>query len=49
VSPVDETLCQVDLPAVPQILGERAQDLDENPFADPLLHAAMTRLIRRVV
>jgi hypothetical protein len=46
---VNEGLGQIDLAAITQILSERLEDLPEHTLADPLLHPAMARLIRRVL
>lgn len=46
---VDEGLGQIDLAAVTQVRCERLEDLPEHALRDPLLHAAMTGLVRRVL
>jgi len=45
---VDEGFTQIDLPAVPQVLGQALQQPIKAPRALPELKAAMARLIRRV-
>lgn len=46
---VDEGLGQIDLAAFTQVLCERLEDLPEDAVRDPLLHPAMTGLVRRVL
>src|SRR5689334_21501524 len=46
---IDEGLGQIDLAAVTQVLCERLEDLPEHTVRNPLLHPAMTGLVRRVL
>jgi hypothetical protein len=48
VGAVDEGLGQIDLAANAQVLCQRLQDLPEDTVGHPLLHSAMTGLVRRV-
>jgi hypothetical protein len=48
VGAVDEGLGQIDLAAVTQVRCERLEDLPEHAVRHPLLHSAMTGLVRRV-
>ncbi len=45
---IDEGLGQINLAALAQVLGERFENLPEHAVLDPLLHSAMTGLVRRV-
>jgi hypothetical protein len=45
---VDEGLGQIDLAAITQVRSECLEDLPEHSVLDPLLHPAVTRLVRRV-
>ena len=46
---IDEGLGQIDLAAVTQVRCERLEDLPEHAVSDPLLHPAMTGLVRRIL
>src|ERR1700689_821436 len=46
---IDEGLGQIDLAAVPQVFCERLEDFPEHALRAPLLQAAMTGLVRRVL
>jgi len=48
VGPVDESLCEVQLSATTQVLGERSKDLLERAIANPALKPAVARLVRRI-
>jgi hypothetical protein len=47
VGAIDEGLGQIDLAALTQVVCERGEDFPEHAVRHPLLHAAVTRLIRR--
>jgi hypothetical protein len=49
VGSVDESLCQIKLAAIAKVSGERLEHFHERSLSYPLLHASMTRLIRRVL
>src|SRR5665647_496600 len=46
---IDESLGQIDLAAVSQVLCERLENLPEHSIRNPLLHPAVARLVRRVL
>jgi hypothetical protein len=48
VGPVDESLCEVQLSATTQVLGEGSEDLFERSVADPALESTVAGLVRRV-
>jgi hypothetical protein len=47
VGSVDESLCQVDLAPVPEILGQPSQESLKDALAHPLLVSTVARLVRR--
>lgn len=46
---IDEGLGQIDLAALTQVFRERLENLPEHALRYPFLHAAVTRLVRRVL
>jgi len=48
VGPVDESLCQVQLSATTQVLGECPKDLFQRAVAHPALKSTVTSLVRRI-
>ena len=48
MGPVDESLCQVQLSATTQVLGECPKNLLQRPVAHPTLKSTVTGLIRRI-
>ena len=48
MGPVDESLCQVQLSATTQVLGECSKDLLQRAVAHPTLKPPVTGLVRRI-
>jgi len=48
VSSIDKSFCEIQASAVAKVLGQRAQDFDENPLSHELLKAAVDGLKGRI-